>query len=60
MKLYEIPRESKIYGKLDDGSEYLIFHYIDGMYSSCTTEKGGITQIHVMEDLIEFKDGYRI
>lgn len=42
MKLYEIPRESRIKaetsnenGKLGD---YIIFHKLDGMFSYCTVE----------------------
>lgn len=41
MKLREIPPNSKIYDKeISDGSTYLTFFHLDGLYSYCETEKG--------------------
>lgn len=34
MKLYEIPKESKI--KVDEG--FITFHHLDGAYSFCTCD----------------------
>lgn len=58
--LYEIPRESKIYAELSDGSTWLTFNHLDGMYSYCTTEKGGAVHLSVGTQLVEYKDGYKL
>jgi hypothetical protein len=60
IKLYEIPRNSKIYIECSDESSYLIFNKLDGMYSHCTTEKGNTTHLTVFTPLEEYEDGYRI
>jgi hypothetical protein len=49
--LHEIKRGSKIYAELTDGSTYLIFNNLDGMYSHCTTEKGNIIHLSAMTQL---------
>lgn len=59
MKLYEIPRESKIYEPVNDGSEYFIFNKLDGMYSVCTSEKGGLCHLGASQELEPYKDGYK-
>lgn len=42
MKLYEIPRESRIKAETNDENgkvgDYIIFHHVDGMFSYCTVE----------------------
>lgn len=58
--LYEIPQRSKIYGECSDGSEYIIFDHIDGMYSYCETEKGAILHLSASAPLKPFKDGYTL
>lgn len=58
--LHQIPRNSKIYGKLSDGSMYLIVIKIDGMYSYCVTEKGSRAHLSVTTPLLEYEDGYII
>lgn len=58
--LYQIPRNSKIYTKLSDGSSFLTFNRLDGMYSYCTTEKGGVFQLGVMTELEPYKGGYKL
>lgn len=64
MKLYEIPKDSKIILNKDqecsDGSKYIIFHHLDGMYSYCKTEKGGIIHLHCGAELKKVKDGYKL
>lgn len=55
-KLYELPRGQNI--KIDDvecsdGSTYIIFHHIDGMYSYCTTEKGGVIHVSASTELVK-------
>lgn len=59
-KLFEIPEKSKIYEKVSDGSTYIIFHHLDGMYSYCTTEKGSIIHLAGFTPLKSYKDGYKI
>lgn len=37
MKLYQVPRNTKVVYTAADGTEYeLLFHHVDGMYSFCT------------------------
>lgn len=60
MKLWGIPKNSKIYCKVNDGSSYVIFHHIDGMYSFCKSEKGKICHLSASTPLIPKKDGYKI
>jgi hypothetical protein len=43
--LFEIPRESKIYEKTNDGSEYITFKHLDGLYSYCITQNGGVINL---------------
>lgn len=59
-KLYEIKKGSKIYADLSDDSKYIIFDHLDGMYSYCKTEKGGIVHLSGSTPLEEFEDGYKI
>jgi len=60
MKLYDIPKDSKIYAECSDDSTYFIFNHIDGAFSHCTTEKGGIAHLGASQDLEEYKDGYKL
>lgn len=60
MELYEIKKGSRIYADLSDGSKYLVFDHLDGMYSYCKTEKGGVTNLSRFTPLVEYKDGYKI
>jgi hypothetical protein len=59
MKLYEIPKKSKIYEEVSDGSSYFIYDHLDGMYSYCVSEKGGVCHLGRMQELVEYKDGYK-
>ena len=43
MKLYDIPKESRIRAEIKNGEgnnlgEYIVFHRLDGRYSYCTVE----------------------
>ncbi|HCX24378.1 MAG TPA: hypothetical protein DHN29_20830 [Cytophagales bacterium] len=60
MKLYEIPKESKIYVESSDGSKFIIFYHIDGMYSYCETEKGAVVHLSASAELARHEDGYKI
>lgn len=61
-RLYDLPRDSdvKIFAECSDGSKFLIFHHIDGMYSYCKTEKGGVIHIRATTPLVEVEGGYKI
>lgn len=59
MKLYEIPKGSKIYSDLSD-EIYLIFYHLDGLYSYCETEKGAVINLAGNTPLEIYKDGYKI
>lgn len=58
--LYEISRGSKIKCECSDGSEYIIFNKIDGMYSHCTTEKGATIHLHCGTPMKKEEDYYLI
>jgi hypothetical protein len=60
LKLMDIPRGSKIYCTASDGSKYLTFNHLDGMYSHCTTEAGGTAHLGVWTPLAPHLDGYEI
>ena len=60
MKLYEIPKQSKIYEEVSDGSEYFVFDHLDGMYSYCVSEKGEVVHLGASTELVEHEDGYKI
>lgn len=52
MKLYEAPRRSVIaVDGIGDGSRWLLFHHVDGMYSYCTTEKGNVLHLSAVTRL---------
>ena len=48
----------KIYAECSDGSEYVIVHHLDGMYSYGTTEKGNVVHLAGGTQLKEEGDGY--
>lgn len=50
----------KIYCEVSDGSTHVIFHHLDGMYSYCESEKGGLINLSRFTPLVQFNDGYKI
>lgn len=62
MKLFDAKKGTKIRCKVSDGSKYIIFDHIDGLYSYCTSEKGAIVHLNACTPLrkIYNKDEYRI
>ena len=60
MKLYEIPKKSKIYCECEDKSNFIIFEHLDGFYSYCKTEKGGIVHLGACQELVKFNDGFKL
>ena len=62
IRLYEIPKNSKIYIFNPNSKEHtlFIFEHIDGMYSYCTNGKGCILHLLASTPLEEYLDGYRI
>ena len=51
MKLYQLKKGAIIKEKTDDGSKYITFHKIDGMYSYCTTDKGNVIHLRANTEL---------
>lgn len=64
MKLYEIPRDSKILLSITDGKtitkELCTFHRLDGAYSVIETPKGDIVHLSVSTPLAKVDDHYEI
>lgn len=56
MKLYEIPKLSKIQIK-NEKSTYIIFYHIDGAYSYCETELGSVVHLSASTELELLADG---
>lgn len=59
MKLYEIKLPAKIYEEVSDGSTFFTVDHLDGMYSYCESEKGGVCHLHSSQELKKYKDGYK-
>lgn len=46
MKLYDVPRNTRIVVKDSDGNPYpLAFHHLDGMYSYCKDDAGNVVHL---------------
>jgi len=46
MKLYDVPRNTRIVVPLKDGEQWhLNFDHIDGMYSYCTDDEGNVVHL---------------
>lgn len=58
--LRKIPKDSKIFCDASDGSKYIIFRHLDGIYSYCDTEKGGYINLSASTPLEEVDGGYKI
>lgn len=60
MKLYNLPRGSRIFCECSDGSAYVVFDHVDGMYSYCETEKGAVVHLSAATKLEPVDGGYKI
>ena len=59
MRLHDAKRGTKIYCDCSDGSSWVKFNRVDGMYSNCTTEKGGTVHPAAFMELTEHLDGWK-
>lgn len=61
-KLYDMPKGTKIRCHVSDGSKYIVFDHVDGMYSYCRSEKGNIVHLSAVAPLhkIRGKNEYKI
>lgn len=60
LHLHQLLRDAgvKLYvDGISDGSRFIVFHHIDGMYSYCKTEKDGLIHLSVMTPLLKREDG---
>lgn len=60
MTLSEIKLPAKVYCECSDGSKYITVDHLDGMYSYCETEKGGVVHLSISAPLKVKGDGYEI
>ena len=60
LRLWDIPKGSKIFCKSSDGSTYVIFNHLDGMYSHCTSEKGATVHLGGAQPLVKVEGGYKL
>lgn len=60
MKLYDLEKGAKILADLSDGSQYVTFDHLDGMYSYCVSEKGGVFHLAAHTPLKKEGDYYLI
>jgi hypothetical protein len=60
LRLFNLKYGAKIRQKCSDGSRYIIFSHIDGMYSYCETERGGVIHLSAYTPLKKVKDYYKI
>lgn len=64
LTLESIPKGAKILAhelmQIGDGSAYIIFNHLDGMYSHCTTEKGETVHLSRQTPLKKAADAYRL
>ena len=60
-RIADLPRNEegiKIFCDCSDGSTYILFYHVDGMYSYCKTENGGTVHPSVMAPIKEVEGGY--
>jgi hypothetical protein len=55
-KLYEIPEGALIECEASDGSKWIRFHRIDGMYSYCLTQNGNVAHLSASTDLVKIDE----
>lgn len=66
IRLYDLERDQgiKIFlpapAEISDGSKYIVFGHIDGMYSYCETEKGGVIHLNCSTPLKKVEGGYEV
>lgn len=60
LRLWDLEKGSKIFCECSDGSAYVTFDHVDGMYSYCRTEKGGILHLRAGTPLKKVEGGYEI
>lgn len=60
MKLYNLPQkeDTKIYCAVNDGSTYIVFDHMDGLYGFAVSEKGSVVHPHANAEVEPFEDGY--
>lgn len=55
--LYDLPKGAKLTDcEVSDGSKYVVFDHIDGMYSYCVSEKGAVVHLAAMTPMRKVGD----
>lgn len=60
MKLHELKKGSIIKCEVSDGSEFVTFDHVDGMYSVCISEKANSVQLSANTPLRKVAEHYEI
>lgn len=60
MKLYDIPKGSKLKVATNRGEEVVTFHHIDGAYSYITAEDGEVMHLGASQEMKKEGDYYVI
>jgi hypothetical protein len=58
MKLWDLERSEKgirINVGASDGSDYILFYHLDGMYSYCKTANGAVVHLGAGTEIVESK-----
>lgn len=57
VKLYKVPRGSRISVGTCDGALELEFDHVDGMFSYCTDDDGGVHHVSAFQEVRVIREG---
>jgi len=60
MLLCDLKKGSRINCEVSDGSTFIIFEHIDGMYSYCITEKGEVVHLYAATELEKDGENFKL
>ena len=60
IKLYDLKKGDKIFEETSDGGKEITFDHLDGAFSYCLTDKGGVVHLSACTPLEKVEGGYKI